>query len=588
MNMMFDRRSTDQVDLRQHIENETVDGIRAILERRWLIALIVFASLLVMSIIVLQIPRSFTAEALIEPLKVGRDANQKSAPIATIDGASLVTSDVRLIESVVIARRVVDRLNLTEDPAFERQSGSLATLLDSVRRAVMPETLDSTVKDRIARRLLQNLRINHDRRSYLITIAYVAPEADLAARIANAFAIEFVFAKKLGRYRTTLITAMEDVVQLSAVHGDRHPKVVDAKSRVNATRAQLQFHKDRLHAADTEGFEGVTLARAPSRPSGPKGLVILVGTSVAALVLGMMLAIWLGREGTAFRSEEEASNYTGVHHIAMLPAIEGRTNDPKRIEARNETLRMLAVDTKLATNSATSQLVMVTGINSNDNSDGIARDLALQLHEHGCKVMVIHTMPRTETIGWRSLDKAFQSDVGALTNDVDNTTNPIVLAPEASRLSDKPLRSFTREELQWIASAQSKFDTIIVSVPAVNVSADAVLLGRSANVNIVATRWNNTQKRQIVDAVRRLKESNLLVHAIALGETNPKFCKMMQIWRDVQRQSPPPVEVPSDGSTENLGPTAQRIASLVDRPEWRHSLAANASKKLLAKFQRQQ
>jgi uncharacterized protein involved in exopolysaccharide biosynthesis/Mrp family chromosome partitioning ATPase len=196
--------------LREHQEAKAFGTLAALWRWRWLIAGLIAASLICAVPLILLLKRTYTADAVIR-LDFGRDlpslsARQPGGPV--LDTIALVESEARLIRSRGMARRVVERLRLDQDPAFAPKEDLKARLVEHARtwlaahiseRAAAsllgppPEPPDrSWLIDQTSASLLSELSVANDSRSYLITVAFTADEPDRAAMIANAFASEYL------------------------------------------------------------------------------------------------------------------------------------------------------------------------------------------------------------------------------------------------------------------------------------------------------------------------------------------------------------------------------------------------------------
>jgi polysaccharide biosynthesis transport protein len=104
----------------------------------------------------------------------------------------------RLLQSRGIAERVVRNLRLADDPVFNPGHAALVSGSTSGGNAAG----DEAALGGLASRLLGGLEINPIRNTRLVEIAYVAPNADLAARVANGVAEAYIDWGIESRYAT--------------------------------------------------------------------------------------------------------------------------------------------------------------------------------------------------------------------------------------------------------------------------------------------------------------------------------------------------------------------------------------------------
>jgi polysaccharide biosynthesis transport protein len=142
---------------------------------------------------VLVAPHRFTAitEILIEPTDLRAVPNEAKPPNPASDTALLqVDSQVRVLTSDAVLRRVVDREGLAHDPEFTRGPSLLRGLLNQIsavlgRRQVLANPEASLAALNAFRRRVQ---VKRAERTYVVDISVGSEDAAKAARLANAVA----------------------------------------------------------------------------------------------------------------------------------------------------------------------------------------------------------------------------------------------------------------------------------------------------------------------------------------------------------------------------------------------------------------
>lgn len=161
---------------------------------RWLLPLVLVVAALVF--IGLQfVPEKFKGEARV--LIETADALFPGAARGAEDERALldsqgVASQVQLLNSVDLARRVAQRMNLMSVPEFkaETEPGSLQQLLISVGLSPSPSRISA--EERLLRHFARNLDVYRVEGSRVIAVEYSAKSAVLAAEIANAVVDEYL------------------------------------------------------------------------------------------------------------------------------------------------------------------------------------------------------------------------------------------------------------------------------------------------------------------------------------------------------------------------------------------------------------
>lgn len=251
--------------------------------RRVLVATFVAAAVVIGLAIAIAVPDRYTAEAYIGGFTTGDNAGG-----ATVDAAMLVETQARLIGSHQLARRVVDRIGLERvSPALSRDR------LSSFWHSIFPQSSQRTSQefqdDLAASKLLEGLLVKTEPRVYLITLQYTSGNPDLAALIVNTFVTEFLRSNKLQSLSQQRDLARLSLEQLTTL-GQKHPKVIDAKTRLQAADVLLTAEENKTNEEIKRSAGGnVTFAQASAVPSGPNRKAIVGFAVVLGLIGGITL-----------------------------------------------------------------------------------------------------------------------------------------------------------------------------------------------------------------------------------------------------------------------------------------------------------
>ena len=161
---------------------------------RWLLPLTLIVAALVFAGLQF-VPEKFKDEARV--LIESADALFPGAARGAEDERALldsqgVASQVQLLTSVDLARRVAQRMNLASVPEFkaETQAGTLQQLLISIGLSPSPSRISA--EERLLRHFARNLDVYRVEGSRVIAVEYSAKSAVLAAEIANAVVDEYL------------------------------------------------------------------------------------------------------------------------------------------------------------------------------------------------------------------------------------------------------------------------------------------------------------------------------------------------------------------------------------------------------------
>jgi uncharacterized protein involved in exopolysaccharide biosynthesis len=281
----------ERPDFRTYYEDLAAHILRSILRRSGLIALVVSLAVALACIIIPIMPRKYSAEALIYPNLFSRE-QEKIVALASIDASTFVTGEARLIRSDEFLRAVARRLGENTLSHSPEQS------LDWVRATLLPETRNHTPFDRLVSMLRKRVAVMNDTRSYLISVSYTAPSADEAARVVNAFVIEYLRDKAIHRESDRLNGAEAKMRQQLAVYGEKHPKALQAAEELDAARAAFAvvMNPQEGDQSGAAGDQSVKLAVPNQTPTSPNGFAILGLSLLSGLLAGIGLATWLDRK----------------------------------------------------------------------------------------------------------------------------------------------------------------------------------------------------------------------------------------------------------------------------------------------------
>src|SRR5580704_15181734 len=107
----------EAVPVRRYYQDRSHDTMLALWRHRGLIAVILLASLAIAGSALMILPKKYTAEAIIQ-LDLGRPelplANEQAPPV-TLDASSIIQGEAKIIQSRMMARRVLEKLGDNAD-----------------------------------------------------------------------------------------------------------------------------------------------------------------------------------------------------------------------------------------------------------------------------------------------------------------------------------------------------------------------------------------------------------------------------------------------------------------------------------------
>lgn len=199
--------------------------------RRWVVLGACVSLLLVGLVAAFLMTRQYSAVATIE-------ISRESAQLTNFEGAERETSvadqefyqtQYGLLRSRALAEKVANQLRLVDDPAFfERFDAPTDTPAFTINGGRYPAA-GRADRQRVAGAiLLENLSIEPTRLSRLVNISFTSPDPEFSARVANAWADNFI------------MTNLERKVQATSYGREQlQRQLAEYKERLDASQRQL-------------------------------------------------------------------------------------------------------------------------------------------------------------------------------------------------------------------------------------------------------------------------------------------------------------------------------------------------------------
>ncbi len=308
-------------------------------------------------------PPMYTAEALLQ-------VHTRDAQVIQIAGvveemiadSATIESEIEFLSSPAFGRRIVEKLDLTNDPEFAlwlKESGpdpigAVLELLNPMRYipadwlssegAQQETTLDPEVRqlNAVTNALGARLTVEQVGRSYVISLQFLSEDPAKAASIANTMVEEYLASQLEAKY-----AAAERATHWLS------DKINELRGQVLAAEAKIVEYRSTNHLVNTETENPLTLqffqlntqlalaqaerAEAEARLSQARSMLESSGAATAALVLGSSLMDSLrAQETELIRQLSEMGSIYGEKHPAMvnlrsgMASIRGKMQDEVR------------------------------------------------------------------------------------------------------------------------------------------------------------------------------------------------------------------------------------------------------------------
>ena len=165
------------------------------------------------------------------------EAEKANEPTATVDQEA-VASQVQLVLSPDLARDIISKLKLGERPEFDpvlRGASLLRTLLGLVGIGRDPMTM--TPEERVLKSFQERLNAYQAEKSRVIVIEFQSEDPDLAARVANAVAAQYLVLQRSAKQAQTRAAGQ----WLSGEIDKLRAKVAEAEAAIERYRSKASL-----------------------------------------------------------------------------------------------------------------------------------------------------------------------------------------------------------------------------------------------------------------------------------------------------------------------------------------------------------
>lgn len=332
------------------------DYLDVILRRRWLVVnflLIVCVSVLILSLSQTKLYKASTT------IEVGTQ-NQKVTKFEEVETSNLRASEyyatqVQLVQSREILRRVVDRLDLGSHPVLvdNDKPGLMGFLTATVKKIILALTPENRQRSEDAAKMDEELIKQHDllrfveegldvsssRTAMLIDIGFTSPDRHLSQAVAKSVADEFVrwqMEKKLDASDMARNFLMKQIDQAKinlekaeeALNSfAKKARIVSMDSKLNSVLGQLEKLNESLGVAKADLIEKKA-AYEQAKKDGPSTLPEVMESEM----IGRLKADYV-----AIQAEYELMSVTFHDEYPAVRSLIGRMNSIKeRIQGEEE------------------------------------------------------------------------------------------------------------------------------------------------------------------------------------------------------------------------------------------------------------
>jgi succinoglycan biosynthesis transport protein ExoP len=450
-------------------------------ERMWLIVLCAVVSLGAAIVYVEHKQNLYTATASLQftqsslPSQVaGVSAGQ------ALDPEGEKSTNVQLVTTTPVASEVLKALNLRLSPA----------------------------------ELLGEVSASDPQNDYVVDIDVTDPDAALAAKIANAFARQYViYSQKQNE---------EQLVRGQSLISEREARLPADDTADRESLKQLSQKLLLLQSVASANARVVSVATPPGAPSSPHRKTTAIVALMLGLLLGTGLAVLLHVLSQRISSIEDFERYYGMPALAATPRLPHQARTREEREDELEPFRMLRNGLTVLSPSRAVRTVLVSSAVSEEGKTTVAIGLARAAALAGGRVVLVEADLRRPSFADRlRIDGTAPGLIAALLDGADPLDHLQYPAPELPRLQVLPAGPVRPDA----ASRLRPFELtrVIDSAPLLPVVDTRVLLDELDIDSYLVVCRSGFTVRDDVKAVRALferrglnKDTGIVVNGVAV------------------------------------------------------------------------
>ena len=257
--------------------------------RRILFAVISLEVLLAAAVFIFNMTPVYTATAGVVLDQRKRDVvnNESDVLSALPSESSVVDTEVEVLKSLGLAERVARKLGLDHDPEFvpalQEPNPWMVALGLAEPKPVLRRLTEATDWDPITDNVLKNLKVSRAGTTYVIQIAFTSRDPNNAARIANAFASEYLVSQLDAKFEATrkandwLKARLEDL-QKQVRDADTAVELYKSQNNLLATRSGTLTEQEVASLDQQLADARAELSSSEARLITAKGLLASGGT----------------------------------------------------------------------------------------------------------------------------------------------------------------------------------------------------------------------------------------------------------------------------------------------------------------------
>jgi polysaccharide biosynthesis transport protein len=376
----------------------------------------------------------------------------------------------------------------------------------------------------------------------VINITAVADSPATAARVANAYARQFVSTQQNVAFKsaTSAETDLKSQIDQSAAEVKKLRKSAGSASEVTAMvnqEAVLRVQLSQIElsgAAATQALVLVTPAQPPTAPSSPRPLEDALLGLVAGLFLGLAAAFVRDSLDDAISSKEDAERLTAVPVLAAVPMVSSwRKRDRPLVvtlarptSPAAEAYRSLRTSLQFARQEHELRTILVTSPAAAEGKTSTLANLGAVFAQAGQQVLMVSCDLRKPRLGqFFGIDERAGLTTAILGEQpVENLIQPAPGTDSLWLLPSGPTPPNPAELLngaraqEIFARLRDTFDLVLIDSPPILPVTDAVVLSKDVDATLLVVAAYKTRSGDVQRAAERLAQVDARVVGVVLNQ----------------------------------------------------------------------
>jgi polysaccharide biosynthesis transport protein len=490
-----------------------------------------FSGIVLAALYAQSLPRTYdaTATMLLEPrqfsnansiLQQGLDLNSAESELQIILSERLLSGvfeSLKLYESPELAPQPAGMLKSTVLGVIDWARSAISGQSAASEAASLTQSPEENLKRIAFANFIERVSARRVGQSYVVAVGYWSTDPVQPARVANAI---------ISGYILQSVTSKEQIASAGTETLQGRLDVLSAQIQA-ATEAMKEGTLPKAATPDADAkITGAALP--PLAPSSPRTSLIVAFGGILGLFCGMAALATSMAFDRRVRGPKDLEFETSLPCMAQIPEVKGRLQMATRMGTRLRTQRHAAAirDFRTLIDISHTQkkgdrnaVIALAGYSRDVGGSALTLSLADMLKRSGRTVTLFWCGEQTRGVSGGPL--ASLADASISDADIAGITfeqrDGIMTFPVLSRdMATNVYSNFRHARIREIIEAARLKGDVIIDLPSLDGSLDALALSSQADVVVIVARWGRTTREAVRNAEQQLRRAgaNLVGYVI--------------------------------------------------------------------------